>query len=165
MIVSLCFCNITTKHDLSPSLSLSSAISCGGGLRRYFSDGGEKRCDSMCQLCRHNTKDSESCGGVVQDSTRHCRRWERKQAQLTEVPTLLLLLYAEGVDYVASNGSITILAGQSVGCSLVRITLIDDEIFEDMEIFSYTILPSSPRVSTTRSSADVIVTDEDGKAR
>lgn len=69
------------------------------------------------------------------------------------------------MDYVASNGSITILAGQSVGCSLVRITLIDDEIFEDMEIFSYTILPSSPRVSTTRSSADVIVTDEDGKAR
>lgn len=71
--------------------------------------------------------------------------------------------FAEGVDYIASNGTITIRAPT---CSaLVRLTINDDTVFEKREHFSFTLTSSEPtvHVNSTLPHGNIYITDSDGE--
>lgn len=70
---------------------------------------------------------------------------------------------AAGLDYIGVNRTLNIRAGACMG--KFTVTLIDDQIFEERERFSYTISSSDPNVivDTSLPFADVYLTDRDGK--
>ena len=77
--------------------------------------------------------------------------------------SLAILYRADGIDYIGVNRTVTIQAGLCIG--KFTVLLIDDQIFEEREYFSYAITSSDPSiiVDQTFSRANINLTDDDGK--
>ncbi len=73
------------------------------------------------------------------------------------------MVTAAMVDYNPLNGSLTIPAGSCQGS--IALTLIDDQIFEENKSFFYSLHSNNPNIviNSSRTSAQVLLTDGDGK--
>lgn len=71
--------------------------------------------------------------------------------------------FTEGVDYIGSDGIVTIRPPSCIGC--VRVLITDDDIFEEREtfFFSFTSDDDEIVVNNSYSHVNVTITDGDGK--
>ena len=82
-----------------------------------------------------------------------------------KVALLTYVLAADGTDYEDGANSVTFDAGSSSGSEeCVNVTMIDDNVKEENESFLFVISPGGDgAVVLGISSADVLVTDDDGQ--